>query len=368
MCVGRILPIGCGCRTCKWCAPVVARRHVERLVERYKLQRVQSVGFVTLTIAAGRFGAGREGWEHLKDFRLVGESMRKLGRIVGSRVPLMYHAIKQFHPSGSGNLHVHVLVDGLGFLTMKRLKRFQTWCQLHLGTMDYKFRGTREAVEYASRYVKRAQEFIPDWVRGEDGLDFRWSSSSKGFWPEVMRGPKRGVDVVDWRAFEVSSDEPRYRGHVCYGGVPECVHREMDKDVKARCEPVRRRTMWERESECGSKCIVVAPVEGGGFRYLGTLPWRYKNLAALGVEGFIEAVEVEGDYKPYWEFWMDTDQLDAAVSYCEWMATIVDYEAPATAGPQGPGPSVRLSLEGSSRSVEHQNLLSPGWVSRRASW
>ena len=364
MCMGRILPIGCKCRTCKRCAPVVARGHAERLLQRYKLQGVQSVAFETLTIAAGRFGAGREGWEHLKGGRLIGEAMRKLGRIVGSRVPLMYHAIKEFHPSGSGNLHVHVMVDNLGWLTPKRLRRWQTWCQEHVGTVDHKYKKTADAIDYASKYVSKAHRFIPDWVRGEDGLDFRWTSSSQGFWPEVMRGGTRVLEVVDWRAFEVSRDEPRYRGHVCYGGVPECVHRALDEDLKTPGR--RRRTMFEREAECASKCVVVAPVDGGGFRYLGLLPWPYADLATLGVEGFVEAVEVEGDYRPYWEFWMDTDHLDGAVSYCEWMAASVDYHAPALDGPApGPAPAVQVSLEGSNPSVEHhQNLLSSKWVDR----
>lgn len=207
----------CGSPLCKGCCVRWGLRVRERLAERYRALGVTGVGFLTLTIDPKVLGEDLRGqWYAVRDGRLVGQAMRFWFDVVGMRRP--YWSVRQFHPR-SGQLHVHVLIDGMGLVPKEVLRMMQAWGHSHLGNVDYKYRASDVAIGYVTRYLTKGSD-CPDWVR--DLISFRCQSCSKGYWGSSGSLPR---DTDDLRE--------RYEGYAVGS------------------------TVGERLDSCGGSCAVL---------------------------------------------------------------------------------------------------------------
>jgi len=150
-----------------------------RLLERFTALGVSQVGHLILRPDPGVLGKDQQGqWERVSSGRLVGEALRKLFRLTGETRP--YYAVREFwNKQGGEFFHIHVVIDGMGFLEPWLLKAFQTWCQRHIGSMKWSYRPRERAVGYLTDYVTKGGR-CPEWVRGLKAI--RVTSCSKGYW------------------------------------------------------------------------------------------------------------------------------------------------------------------------------------------
>jgi len=174
-----------GCRSiwCPECGPGQGWRLRRRLEARYRAKQVHRVGFATLTCSPAILGDDLEQqFEYLKAHRLIARFVREVRRLVGRK--MAYFSVMEFHHR-SQQVHFHLMLDGLGRLDRSTLKALQDWCQIHMGTFDYKYVSRERAVGYCVKYLtKGSYERLPDWCLDYEGR-IRPYTASHGFWHDT---------------------------------------------------------------------------------------------------------------------------------------------------------------------------------------
>ena len=178
-----LCPKKCRSQFCKRCMIGHAVRWREKL--RPALKRWRDVSMITLSLDRDQFDSELDGYLHVGRKRLIAELVRKLDRR-GLVYSTEWCYSLEFHKSGWP--HWHLLVDS-GFIDKHVIQR----CWGHGNVWISRSRGFSNkdhAINYATKYVMKADAGFPDWALDYTG-NLRRFSTSRGLCGTIKKRKAR---------------------------------------------------------------------------------------------------------------------------------------------------------------------------------
>ena len=171
----RYVPCRCASAWCPMCREGAAVALRETL--RPAMGKFKSVLLVTLTVDPKAYRGPMDAWDDVgrrRSISVLAQSLKRAGVLLGPE----WFGVLEFHLSGWPHWHV---VYNAEFIPFELLR--DKWGRGHVFvTRTRSFENPDHALNYATKYVAKPQETVPDWVLDTNRL-VRKFSTSRGLIP-----------------------------------------------------------------------------------------------------------------------------------------------------------------------------------------